>query len=170
MQISMYQASVPVFIRMLTNLVAILEKATAHAEARKIDPSVLLNDRLFPDMFPLIRQVQIAADMAKAGPARLAGLQSPSFEDTEKTFPELIERVRRTVAFLEMLTPEQIDGAEERSVTWPTRGTTRTLPGLQYLLNHVVPNVYFHITTTYNILRHNGVELGKQDFLGPIPR
>ena len=170
MQISMYQASVPVFIRMLTNLVAILEKAAAHAEARKIDPSVLLNDRLFPDMFPLSRQVQIAADMAKAGPARLAGLQSPSFEDTEKTFPELIERVRRTVAFLEMLTPEQIDGAEERSVTWPTRGTTRTLPGLQYLLNHVVPNVYFHITTTYNILRHNGVELGKQDFLGPIPR
>jgi hypothetical protein len=170
MQISMYQASVPVFIRMLTNLVAILEKAAAHAEARKIDPSVLLSDRLFPDMFPLVRQVQIAADMAKAGPARLAGLQPPSFEDTEKSFPELIERVRRTVAFLETLKPEQIDGSEGRTVTWPTRGTTRTLPGLQYLLNHVAPNVYFHITTTYNILRHNGVELGKQDFLGPIPR
>ena len=170
MQISMYQASVPVFIRMLTNLVAILEKAVVHAEARKIDPSVLVNARLFPDMFPLSRQVQIATDLAKAGPARLAGLQPPSFEDTEKTFPELIERVRRTVAFLETLRPEQIDGAEERSVTWPTRGTTRTLPGLQYLLNHVAPNVYFHITTTYNILRHNGVELGKQDFLGPIPK
>jgi hypothetical protein len=170
MQISMYQASVPVFIRMLTNLVAILERAAAHAEARKIDPSVLLNDRLFPDMFPLVRQVQIAADMAKAGPARLAGLQPPSFEDTEKSFPELIERVRRTVAFLETLKAEQIDGSEGRSVTWPTRGTTRTLPGLQYLLNHVAPNVYFHITTTYNILRHNGVELGKQDFLGPIPQ
>ena len=166
MQISMYQASVPVFIRMLTNLVAILEKAAAHAEARKIDPSVLLSDRLFPDMFPLVRQVQIAADMAKAGPARLAGLQPPSFEDTEKSFPELIERVRRTVAFLETLKPEQIDGSEGRTVTWPTRGTTRTLPGLQYLLNHVAPNVYFHITTTYNILRHNGVELGKPDFLG----
>ena len=170
MQISMYQASVPVFIRMLTNLVAILEKAAAHAEARKIDPSVLVNARLFPDMFPLGRQVQIAADMAKAGPARLAGLQPPSFEDTEKTFPELIERVRKTLAFLETLKPEQIDGSEERSVTWPTRGTTRTLPGIQYLLNHVTPNVYFHITTTYNILRHNGVELGKQDFLGPIPQ
>jgi len=170
MQISMYQASVPVFIRMLTNLVAILEKAAAHAEARKIDPSVLLSDRLFPDMFPLVRQVQIAADMAKAGPARLAGLQPPSFEDTEKSFPELIERVRRTVAFLETLKPEQIDGSEGRTVTWPTRGTTRTLPGLQYLLNHVAPNVYFHITTTYNLLRHNGVELGKQDFLGPIPQ
>jgi hypothetical protein len=155
---------------MLTNLVAILEKAAAHAEARKIDPSVLLSDRLFPDMFPLVRQVQIAADMAKAGPARLAGLQPPSFEDTEKSFPELIERVRRTVAFLETLKPEQIDGSEGRTVTWPTRGTTRTLPGLQYLLNHVAPNVYFHITTTYNLLRHNGVELGKQDFLGPIPQ
>jgi uncharacterized protein len=130
MQISMYQASVPVFIRMMTNLVAILEKAAAHAESRKIDPSVLVNARLFPDMFPLGRQVQIAADTAKAGPARLAGLQPPSFEDTETTFPQLIERVRKTVAFLETLTPEQIDGTEERSVTWPARGSTRRQAGL----------------------------------------
>src|SRR5512136_1339844 len=136
MQISMYQASVPVFIHMLTNLVAILEKAAAHAESRKIDPSVLVNARLFPDMFPLSRQVQIAADIAKAGPARLAGLQPPAFEDNETTFPELVARVRKTIAYLETLRPEQVDGSEDRSVTWPMRGGTRTLPGLPYLLNH----------------------------------
>lgn len=167
MPISMYQASVPPFIRMLNNLAAILAKAAAHAEARKIDPTVLVNARLFPDMFPLSRQVQIAADMAKAGPSRLAGLTPPAFEDNEKSFPELIERCRRTVAYLETLEPGQIDGSEERSVTWPTRGSTRTLPGLAYLLNHVTPNVHFHVTTAYNILRHNGVEIGKQDYLGP---
>jgi hypothetical protein len=170
MQISMYQASVPVFIRMLTNLAALLEKAAAHAEARKIDPSVLVNARLFPDMFPLSRQVQIATDTAKSGSARLAGLQPPSYEDTETTFPELIARVRKTMAYLQTLKPGQIDGSEDRSVTWPTRSSTRTLPGLQYLLNYIAPNVYFHITTTYNILRHNGVELGKPDFLGPIDK
>lgn len=167
MPISMYQASVPPFIRMLNNLSVILAKAAAHAETRKIDPSVLVNARLFPDMFPLSRQVQIASDTAKAGASRLAGLTPPSFEDTEKSFPELIERCRKTVAYLETLGAEQIDGSEERSVTWPTRGGTRTMPGLPYLLNHLVPNVHFHVTTAYNILRHNGVEIGKQDYLGP---
>jgi hypothetical protein len=168
MPISMYQASVPVFIRMLNNLAAILEKAAAHAEAHKIDPAVLVSARLFPDMFPLSRQVQIAADIAKAGPSRLAGIAAPSFEDTEKTFPELIERCRKTVAYLETLQPGQVDGTEERSVTWPSRGGTRTMAGLPYLLNFILPNVYFHTATTYNILRHNGVELGKQDYLGAI--
>jgi hypothetical protein len=167
MPISMYQASVPALIRMLNSLAAILEKAAAHAEARKIDPAVLVNARLFPDMFPLSRQVQIATDIAKAGPSRLAGIVAPSFEDTETTFPELIERCRRTVKYLETLKPEQIDGTEERSVSWPSRGGTRTMTGLPYLLNFILPNVYFHTTTTYNILRHNGLELGKQDYLGP---
>jgi len=167
MPISMYEASVPVFIRMLNNLAAILEKAAAHAEACKIDPAVLVGARLFPDMFPLSRQVQIATDIAKAGPSRLAGIAAPSFEDSETTFPELVARCRRTVAYLETLQPAQVDGTEERSVSWPSRGGTRTMVGLPYLLNFVLPNVYFHTTTAYNILRHNGVELGKQDYLGP---
>jgi hypothetical protein len=167
MQISMFEASVPVFIRSLNNLAAILEKGAAHAEARKIDPAVLVGSRLFPDMFPLSRQVQIATDIAKGGASRLAGLQPPAYEDTEQTFPELIARVRRTVSYLESLQPAQIDGSEDRTITWPSRHGTRTLPGLRYLLQHVMPNVHFHVTTTYNILRHNGVELGKQDFLGP---
>jgi hypothetical protein len=166
--ISMYQASVPTFIRVLNNLATILEKAAAHAEARKIDPAVLVNARLFPDMFPLSRQVQIATDIAKAGPSRLAGVSAPVFEDNEKTFPELIERCRKTVAYLETLEPDQVDGTEERSVSWPSRGGTRTMVGLPYLLGFIVPNVHFHATTTYNILRHNGVELGKQDYLGAI--
>jgi len=168
MTISMYDASIPVFIRTLDNLAAILEKAAAHAEAKKIDATVLLNSRLFPDMFPLTRQVQIAADMAKAGGSRLAGLQPPSFEDNEKSFAELQERLRKTVAHLEGIRPEQINGTETRTVTWPTRAGDRTLPGLPYLVSWILPNLYFHVTTAYNILRHNGVELGKAEFLGKL--
>jgi hypothetical protein len=166
MTIPMYDASIPVFIRSLRNLDAILAKAAAHCEAKKIDPLVLTGSRLFPDMFPLSRQVQIAADMAKAGGSRIAGVPPPSFEDTEKTFAELSDRLRKTIAHLETLQPEQFMGAESRDVSWPSRGTTMTMKGQPYLLYWVLPNLHFHVTTAYNILRHSGVELGKQDFLG----
>ena len=166
MKISMYDACVPPGIRMMNNLAAILEKAAAHAEAKKIDPTVLVNARLYPDMFPLLRQVQIASDSAKGGAARLAGLAPPSYEDNEKTFPELIARARKTAAFLETLKPAQFEGSEDRTINWKTRTTERTMQGEPYLVHQVLPNLYFHVTTAYNILRHNGVELGKMDFLG----
>jgi hypothetical protein len=166
MKLSMYQATVPAITRSLNNLVTILEKGAAHAEAKKIDPAVLINSRLFPDMFPLAKQVQIASDIAKGGAARLAGAEAPSFEDNETSFPELVERLRKTVAYLETLKPEQIDGSEDKTVTWQTRSATKSMQGMPYLMNHVLPNVHFHVTTAYNILRHNGIEIGKQDFLG----
>jgi len=166
MKLSMYQASVSAFIRQLNNLAAILEKGVAHAEAKKIDPKVLINSRLFPDMFPLFRQIQIATDTARGGGARLAGVEVSAQEDNETTFPELVARIRKTVAYLETLKAEQFEGSEDRTVTWQTRSSTKTMQGLPYLQNHILPNLYFHITTTYNILRHSGVELGKQDFLG----
>jgi uncharacterized protein len=165
-QLSTYQASVTAFTRQLNNLAAILDKAAAHAEAKKIDPKVLLNTRLFPDMFPLVRQIQIATDTARGGAARLAAVAVPTQEDNETTFPELVGRIRKTVAYLETLKPEQFEGSEERTVTWQTRSSTKSMQGLPYLQNHLLPNLYFHITTAYNILRHSGVELGKQDFLG----
>ncbi len=166
MKISMYQASVPVFVRALNNLAAILEKAAAHAEARKIDPAVLINYRLYPDMLPLAKQIQIATDGAKGGVARLAGGEPPKYEDNETSIPEFIARLRKTVAYLESIKPEQIDGSEDKTVSWKTQTTTRTMQGMPYLLSHVTPNVYFHVTTAYDILRHCGVEIGKQDFLG----
>jgi hypothetical protein len=166
MKISMYEASVPVFIRVLGNLAAILEKAAAHAEARKFDPDILVTSRLYPDMFPLAKQVQIASDAAKGGAARLAGTEPPSFEDKEKTIPELVERLRKTADFLRTLEPAQFEGAEDRTVTWKTRAGEKSMPGMPYLLTHVNPNFYFHVTTAYAILRHNGVEIGKGDYLG----
>jgi hypothetical protein len=166
MNISMYQASVPVFIRMLDNLAAILEKAAAHAEARKIDSAVLVASRLYPDMFPLVKQVQIASDAAKGGAARLAQLEPPAFEDNEATLADLVARLRKTVDFLRTLRAEQIDGSEDRTVTWKTRTATKSMQGMPYLLNHVLPNLYFHVATAYAILRHNGVEIGKGDYLG----
>ena len=166
MTISMYQASIPTITRALNNLIAVLEKGAAHAEARKIDPSVLLNSRLYPDMFPLAKQVQIASDVSKGGSARLAQVDPPSYEDNEASFADLVARLRKTIAFLETLKPEQIDGAEGRTVTWKTQTATRSMQGMPYLLNHVLPNVFFHSATAYDILRHNGVEIGKQDFLG----
>jgi hypothetical protein len=162
----MYQALVPASIRILNNLAAILEKAAVHAEARKIDPAVLLGSRLAPDMLPLLKQIQIASDGAKGGAARLAGMEPPKYEDNEITFADCVARVRKTIAFLESLKPEQIDGSEERTISLPMRSGTRTFQGMTYLLTHVLPNFYFHVTTAYAILRHNGVELGKQDFLG----
>lgn len=166
MKLSMYQASVPVFTRTLGHLAAILEKGAAHAEARKIDPSVLINARLFPDMFPLARQVQIATDNAKGPAARLAGVEVPKFEDVEKTFPELQARIKKTVDYLKTLKPEQIDDSEERDITLQLRGNPVTFKGMPYLLQFALPNFYFHVTTAYDILRHNGIELGKQDYLG----
>ncbi|APV50210.1 hypothetical protein BWI17_11245 [Betaproteobacteria bacterium GR16-43] len=166
MTISMYQASVPTFIRALTSLAEFLQKAADHCEAKKIDPAVLVNSRLFPDMFPLVKQVQIASDAAKGGAARLAQVEPPSFEDNETTLPQLIERAKKTIAYLQTLKAEQIDGSEGRTVSWKTRTATKEMQGQPYLLHHVIPNVFFHVATTYNILRHNGVELGKQDFLG----
>jgi len=166
MTISMYQASVPVFMRMMNNLAAILEKAAAHADARKIDPAVLINYRLYPDMFAFARQIQIAVDAAMNGAARLAGVEAPVFENTEKTFPELIERVKQTIAYLETFKPEQIDGTEEKEITLTRGETSVTYSGLAFLLNRTLPNLYFHITTAYDILRHNGVDLGKRDYLG----
>ena len=166
MTISMYQASVPSLVRSLNNLAAILEKGAAHAEAKKIDPAVLINSRLYPDMFSLGRQVQIASDIARKGAARLAGLEAPTIEDDETTFPELIARLGQTTAYLETLTPDQIDGSEEKSITLPVGKDTMTFKGLPFLLYFILPNVYFHVTTAYDILRHCGVELGKLDYLG----
>jgi hypothetical protein len=166
MTISMYQALVPPIIRSLNNLMAILEKGAAHAEAKKIEPSILITSRLYPDMLPLVRQVQIASDIARRGAARLAELEAPQMEDTETTFPELIARLQKTVAYLETLTPEQIDGTEEKSISLPIGKETMNFEGLPYVLYFILPNVYFHVTTTYNILRHSGVEIGKRDFLG----
>lgn len=168
MSISMYLASIPPIVRSLTNLRAILEKAAAHAEARKIDPSVLINARLYPDMFPLLRQVQIATDNAKGGASRLAGKEPPKYEDNESTFPDLLARIDKTVALLETFKPEEMDGSEDRTITLPMHDRTLTFKGLPYLLDYVLPNIYFHVTTAYAILRHNGVEIGKKDFLGTI--
>lgn len=166
MTISMYSASIPVCIRMLKNLVGILEKGAGHCRENDIDESVMVGARLFPDMFPLARQVQIASDIAKRGGARLAGLEPDAVEDNEKTFHELIERVRNVIAFLDTLEPEQIEGSEDRPITFRLRGADVTMAGQVFLLNFVMPNVYFHITTAYDILRHNGVVLGKPDYLG----
>ena|SRR5688572_24984031 len=164
--ISMYDAAVPTMCRVLDNLAAVLQKAQAHAEAKKIEPGVLINARLFPDMFALAKQVQICSDAAKGGAARLAGVEAPAFEDKEASFPELVERCNKTVAYLKTLKPEQFAGSEDRTVTWKTRTAEKSMQGMPYLLNHVLPNLFFHSSTAYGILRHNGVELGKQDFLG----
>jgi uncharacterized protein len=164
----MYVATIPSIIRSLSNLRTILEKAAAHAEAKKIDPAVLINARLYPDMYALSRQVQIASDVAKGAASRLAGLQPPKFADDETTFPDLVARLDKTIALLESITPEQIEGADERTINLPLHDKTISFSGLNYLLDFVLPNVYFHVTTAYAILRHNGVEIGKHDFLGDI--
>jgi hypothetical protein len=163
----MYQASVPGFVRILKNLTAILEKAEAHAAEKKFDLSVLVNARLAPDMLPLARQIQIASDAVKGYAARLAGVEVPSWADTESTFPELKERISKTIAFLETFKPEQIDGSEDKIVTLKLRGEDTEFKGQPYLLHFVIPNFYFHVGMTYAILRHNGVNIGKMDYLGP---
>ena len=168
MTISMFQASVPPMICTLTNLREILQKAATYAEAKKIAPAVLVNARLYPDMYPLSRQVQIATDMAKGGASRLAGREIPKYEDNEASFEELIARLDKTVTLLQSFRPEEIDGTEDKTITLSLHTRTLTFKGLPYLLDYVLPNVYFHVTTAYAILRHNGLEIGKQDFLGKV--
>jgi hypothetical protein len=168
MSLSMHQASIPVFIRMLGNLSAILDKAEAFAKAKKIDSAVLINARLAPNMYALARQVQIATDTAKGCAARLAGIAIPSYADTETTFPELHARIAKTIAFLQSIGATQIDGSENRSITLKLGGTETPFLGQPYLLTFALPNFYFHVTTAYDILRHNGVEIGKPDYLGSV--
>lgn len=165
-QISMYRASVPVLARTLRNLAAVLRKGEAFATAKNIDPSVLLNYRLAPDMFTLTRQVQIATDMAKGCASRLAGAEVPSWEDKEASFAELSARIEKCVTYIEGFKPAQIDGSEARNIVLKMRTGEVAFAGIDYLFDFVLPNVYFHCTTAYAILRHCGVEIGKNDFLG----
>jgi hypothetical protein len=164
----MYAMSVPVYVRSLGNLSAILDKAAAHAEAKKIDPAVLMSARLFPDMFPLTKQVQVACDFAKGSVARLAGQEPPKYDDTEATIADLKARIARTSAFVGGFSEAQLAGSESREVTLKIRDQTLTYKGLPYLAHIALPNFFFHATTAYDILRHNGVELGKRDFIGTV--
>jgi hypothetical protein len=168
MSISIHQASVPVFVQGLKGLKGVLIKAQVHIEAKKLDPEALLKDRLYPDMFPLIRQVQIATDFAKGCAARLAGEEVPSWDDTETSFDELIARIDRAIAYVEGLDPAAFAGAEDRDITLVRRGETSVVKGLAYLQTQAQPNFFFHLTTAYAVLRHNGVEIGKRDYLGTV--
>ena len=166
MTISMYQASVPRFVNILGNLSGILDKAQAHVDAKKLDAATLTTFRLFPDMLPMVKQVQIACDTAKGLVARLAGVEIPAFADDETTLAELKARIAKTIAFIQSVPADKIDGTEDKDIV-TKRGDKEThYKGMQFLLGHAVPNVYFHVTTAYNILRHNGVEIGKRDYLG----
>jgi len=164
----LYQFIVPQFGNMLKNLSRILEKAGAHAEAKKYDVDILLNSRLYPDQFNLIRQVQIACDTAKLGVARLTGKDAPVNDDEEKSLPELQARIEGTLNFLQSIDENDFKGAEERKVSQP-RWEGKYLNGLEFAIQHAIPNLYFHVTTAYSILRHNGVEVGKKDYLGEMP-
>lgn len=169
MTISMSSVSLPVFKTTLTNLSHILDKAQAHVEAKKFDPAALLHFRLAPDMLPFTRQIQIACDAAKNGVARISGVEAPKFEDNEATFPELKARIRNTLEYLGTVPAERLDGTEDKDITFPVgRESTRTMKAEAYLKHWTLPNFFFHVTTAYAILRHNGVELGKSDYLaGP---
>ena len=163
---SMYQASIPQFTKMLSNLSNILKKGEEFAKAKNIDGTVLVGSRLAADMFPLAKQVQIACDQVKNGMARLAGVEPPKFDDNESTFAELQERIAKTIAFAKSIKPEQVDGTEAKEIKFSIREWNFEFVGDQYLMTWIIPNFYFHVTTAYNILRHNGVEIGKSDFLG----
>ena len=166
MSLSMYQASVPVFTQALNALAVIFDKAEKHAEAKKIDPAALLQARLYPDMYTLTQQVQVATDTAKRVAGRLAGAELPKYEDNEKSFPEIQARIAKTLAFLATLKPAQIDGSEDRDISVPLGRETRIIKGQAYLLGFGMQNFMFHVATAYDILRHNGVEIGKRDFIG----
>jgi hypothetical protein len=166
MAISMYHASAPRFANILNNLSAILDKAQAHADAHKFDPAALTDFRLFPDMFPLKRQVQVACDTAKGAVARLAGMDVPKHEDTEQTIAELKARIAKTVDFIGTVKAAQIDGTEDKEIVLRLGGQTVKFTGMQYLLGFAHPNFYFHVVTVYDILRHNGIEVGKRDYIG----
>jgi hypothetical protein len=167
MPVSMYSLSIPPLRRSLTNLSVILDKAVAYAQERKIDPAALLDTRLYPDMLTFTRQIQLASDFAKSTAARLAGEAPPKFDDVEVGFEQLKERIARTIAYLDTFKPGQFDGSEERAIELKTATRTLRFSGLEFLAQYAVPNFYFHVTTAYDILRHNGVPLGKRDFLGP---
>ena len=164
--ISMYNASIPAFIKMLNNLDAILDKASTWAQAKKIDEKYLMTSRIAPDMLPFTKQIQIATDIVKGCAARLAGADVPKYEDNESSFVELKARVSKTIAFLETFTAQQIDGSEDKSIELKFGPNSFHFKGLDYLLTFANPNLYFHVTTAYAILRHNGLEIGKKDFLG----
>jgi len=166
MSLTMYTATVPTCTRALNSLAALLEKAAAYAQARKIDPAVLLGTRLFPDMFPLAMQIHIANDIAQGGAARLAGADVPAVEAKERTFGEWIATTHASIAYLGSLRPAQFEGSEDKTITWQTRTSTRNMQGTPYLFHHVLPNVFFHVTTAYDILRQSGLEIGKADYLG----
>ena len=168
MSLSLYAAAIPVLDRALGNLHSILEKASTEAASRGFDPAVLLQSRLFPDMFPLVRQVQIATDIAKGGGARLAGIDPPSWPDTETSFDELLARIDRCRAFLQTLDQAAIDASVDREITLKLTRSSYVFSGRDYLQKFVLPNVFFHSATAYNLLRHNGIALGKADFLGPL--
>lgn len=168
MPLGMYQASVPAFLTMLKTLTAILDKAEAYAAEHKIDPEVLLDWRLAPDMLPFMRQLQIAADFAKGTTARLAGAEVPKYADDEKTFAEIKARIAKTVKFVEGFSPKDIEGSEGRDITLPVGGQDMHFKGEPYLVHFALPNFYFHATTAYAILRRCGVDIGKRDFLGMI--
>ncbi|MEC5160467.1 MULTISPECIES: DUF1993 domain-containing protein [unclassified Janthinobacterium] len=166
MTLSIYSASIPVFKQILASLSAILDKADNHAAEKKIDPSALLSFRLYPDMLPFVRQVQIATDFAKGCGARLAGAAVPAYEDSEQSFAELKARIAKTIAFLDALAQADIDGSEERSITTGSGEKTKHFTGQSYLFHYALPHFFFHATTAYDILRHNGIEVGKKDFIG----
>jgi uncharacterized protein len=170
MAISMYSASVPVMQHMLRNLGHILEKGEQHAMARKIDPAALTTFRLAPDMLPFTRQVLIACDACKNGVARISGVEAPKFDDKEATFGELRERIEKTIAYLQSVPASAMDGTEDKEITFPVGPNTRTMKGQAYLTTWVLANMFFHITTAYAILRHNGVDLGKADYLAGAQR
>lgn len=163
----MYKTSVPVFKQLLTSLSAILTKAETYAAEKKFEPAVLLNARLYPDMFPLIRQVQVAADFAKSVSARLAGVEVPAYEDNEQTFADLQARIAKTLSFIESLTPAQFEGSDTRDIVLrPGTPKEKKMIGHNYLINYGLPQFFFHVTTAYAILRHNGLDVGKGDFMG----
>lgn len=167
MSLTMHAASVPVFRQILGGLAGVLAKAEAHATERRIDPAALLQSRLFPDMFPLVRQVQVACDFAKSVPARLAGADVPSWDDTEQTFAELQERIAKTLAFIEGLDAARFEGSEQREIVLrPGTPKERTIGGQAYLLAYGLPQFFFHVTTAYGLLRHNGIDIGKKDYMG----
>ncbi len=166
MPLTMYAASTPRFVHMLNNLSALLDKAQGHIDVRKLDPAALTTARLFPDMFHLARQVQVACDIAKGAVARLGGVEVPKHEDTEQTIEELKVRIAKTVAFIESVPQSPIDSSADRDITLKLGKQDYTFKGMDYLLKFAQPNFYFHVTTAYNILRHNGVELVKKDYVG----
>ncbi|MDP9083694.1 MAG: DUF1993 domain-containing protein [Pseudomonadota bacterium] len=166
MSLTMYTATVPTCVRALNSLAAILEKTTADAQRRNIDLTVLLGTRLYPDMLPLSAQLHIANDIAQGGAARLAGVEVPAMEQKQRTFAEWIAATRHTISYLEALEPGQFDASEDKTVTWQTRSSTKNMQGAPYLFHHVLPNLFFHVTTAYDILRQSGIDIGKQDYLG----